>query len=284
MGSDAETKWDLILRPKNSWYDIDLKGVWHYRDLILLFVKRDFINTYKQTVLGPLWMLIQPLISTIMFAFIFGMVAKIPTGDAPRLLFYMSAFVPWTYFSDCMNKTSNTFSSNATIFGKVYFPRLVTPISVIISNLFKYLVQCFLLMIIYVYYVWNGETISANHYLIFMPFLIILLGGFGMSLGLIISAVTTKYRDLTFLIAVGTQLLMYGSSVVFSIEIFGPELRSYLVWNPFVWIMEACRFATIGVGEWSWGGLAYSAGCMMILMFLSIVVFSRVEKNFMDTV
>jgi lipopolysaccharide transport system permease protein len=283
MENDSE-KWDLVLRPKNKWYEIDIKGVWHYRDLIFLFVRRDFISSYKQTILGPIWMILQPLISTLMFTFIFGVVAKISTGGAPRILFYMAAFVPWTFFADCFNKTSSTFTGNAGIFGKVYFPRLVSPLSSVISNLFKFLVQFILFLIIYGIFIFKGAQVSANYHVVFLPILLIVLAGFGFSFGLIVSSLTTKYRDITFLVGIALQAMMYCSSVVFSIDIFGPSIRKYLIWNPMLWVIEGFRYATLGVGSWSWHGLIYATAFMIVTMFFSIVVFSKVEKNFMDTV
>lgn len=282
--SEAIETWDLILRPKNKWYEIDLKGIWHYRDLILLFVRRDFISAYKQTILGPVWMLLQPLISTLMFIFIFVIVAKISTGGAPPLLFYMSAFVPWTFFSDGLNKTSSTFIGNAAIFGKVYFPRLVTPISSIISNLLKFSLQFILFILIYWIFIARGTLVRPNYHVVYLPFLLIILAGFGFSFGLIISSLTTKYRDLNFLVSIGLQILMYASSVVFSVDIFGPHLRKIIIWNPLLWILEAFRYAFIGIGTWSWHGLAYSAVFMLIVLSFAVIVFNRVEKTFMDTV
>ncbi len=283
MENDSE-KWDLEIRPKNKWYEIDIKGVWHYRDLILLFVRRDFVSSYKQTILGPVWILLQPLISTLMYAFVFGIIAKIPTSGAPPILFYMSAFVPWTFFADCTNKTANTFIGNSAIFGKVYFPRLVTPISNVLSNFMKFLVQIIMFIVIYVIFLLKGITVSPNSHVIFIPFLILILGGFGFSFGLIISSMTTKYRDLSFLVGVGLQILMYSSSVIFSINIFGNDLKKYFMWNPLLWIMEAFRFAFLGVGTWSWYGLAYSCSFLLVVLVFSVIVFSRVEKTFMDTV
>ncbi|MCX6313061.1 MAG: ABC transporter permease, partial [Bacteroidetes bacterium] len=227
MENDSE-KWDLVLRPKNKWYEIDIKGVWHYRDLVMLFVRRDFLTAYKQTILGPLWMVLQPLVMTLMFSVIFGRIANIPTGGVPRLLYYLAAFVPWTYFSECLNKSATTFTANAGIFGKVYFPRLVSPISGMISNLFKYSVQLLLFVVIYFIFLSKGLKVSPNYHVVFIPILLIILAGFGLAFGLIITSVTTKYRDLTFLVGVGLQMLMYGSSVVISFSSFGPSLQKYL--------------------------------------------------------
>ncbi len=283
-GMKTVEKWDIVIRPQNKWYDIDLKGVWHYRDLIGLFVRRDFFTAYKQTIIGPFWMVLQPLAMTLMFSVIFGRVANISTGGAPRLLYYLAAYVPWTYFAECFNKTSTTFSANAGIFGKVYFPRLVSPVSSLISNVFKLVVQLLLFIVTYLIFIYKGAIVSPNYHIVFIPFLLVLLAGFGLAFGLIVSSMTNKYRDLTFLVAVGIQMLMYGSSVIISFSSFGPSLQKYLKWNPILWVMEAFRYATTGVGIWSWHGLAYSAFLMLLFLFLSIVIFNRVEKTFMDTV
>ncbi len=279
-----EEHWDLIIRPKVKWYDVDIKGIWDYRDLVMLFVKRDFVSQYKQTILGPLWLFIQPLLTVLVFSVIFGIVANIPTGGVPRLLFYLAAFVPWSYFSECFSKNSNTFTGNASIFGKVYFPRLVRPVSIIISNLYKFMVQMILFMLVYFYFSATGFTGTPNIYILFFPLLILLIAGYGFSLGLIVSSLTTKYRDLNFITGVFLQLMMYGSSIVYSISDLPPKYASYLKWNPLAWIMEACRYSLIGAGTWSWHGLAYATVIMLVLLFIAVVIFNRIEKSFMDTV
>ena len=276
--------WDLVITSKSSWYDVDLKGVWQYRDLILLFVKRDIISHYKQTILGPLWMIIQPLLTTLMFSLIFGKVANIPTGGAPHLLFYLAAYIPWNYFTECLNKNASTFTSNAGIFGKVYFPRLVRPVSVTISSSYKFFVQFLMFVVIYIIFLCKGYEISPNKMILFLPLLMVYPAVLGFSFGLIISSLTTKYRDLNFVTPVFIQLLMYGSSVVFSISHLSVQYKSILVWNPMVWVIEAFRYALIGVGNWSWIGLGYSSLWMIAVLLISVLIFSRVEKNFMDTV
>lgn len=282
-----EGDWDIVLRPQSKWYNLDLKGLWHYRDLVWLMVRRDFFVTYKQTILGPLWMLLQPLLMSLMFSVIFGRVAGIPTGGAPRILFYTSAFFAWTYFAESFNKISATFTTNSAIFGKVYFPRLVMPIATIVSGLFRFAAQLLLFVILYFFYVtWHAAQVHANLHVFFIPVLLLILAGYAMAGGLLVSSVTVKYRDLNFVIVVAIQLLMYGSSIVFSISDpkFPAQYREMLKWNPMVWLMEGFRNALIGVGQWSWHGLAYSALVMFVLLFLAIVNFNRVEKNFMDTV
>ncbi|MDQ3141074.1 MAG: ABC transporter permease [Bacteroidota bacterium] len=283
----SESDWDIIFRPKNKWYNIDIKGIWHYRDLIKLFVRRDFVAQYKQSLLGPLWILIQPLLTTILYALIFGFIARVPMGGIPPALFIMTAFIPWIYFADCISKTATTFTGNSAIFGKVYFPRLVSPISVIISSLFKFCIQLFLLAGIFIYYkVFHGVNVKIDYHIIFLPLLILLLAGCGLAIGLIVSSLTTRYRDLGFLIGFFIQFLMYGSSVVIPYTTFKNHETIYAIlkWNPLLWIMEAFRRAVLGVGEWSWLGLFYACGFMLVLLFIAIVIFSKVERSFMDTV
>ncbi len=282
----AEERWDFVLRPRSHWYQVDIKGVWKYRDLVRLFVRRDFVAQYKQTILGPLWILIQPLLTTLMFSLIFSRFAKIPTGGVPPVLFYMTAFVPWTYFADCIQRTSSTFTANAGIFGKVYFPRLVTPVSVVISNLFKFMVQMGLVGLLFAFFIFaRGTVVSTNYHVIFLPLLLIILAGMGLAIGLIVSSLTTRFRDLNFLVGFIIQLLMYGSSVIFTIDSDAiKEWQPILQWNPMVWLIEGFRYALLGTGIWSWGWIGYSAACMVVLLSLAIILFGRVEKTFMDTV
>ncbi len=282
-----EEGWDIILKPKNKWYNIDLKGVWQYRDLVMLLVRRDFVALYKQSILGPLWVLIQPLLTTILYAIIFGFIAKLPMGGTPPALFIMTAFIPWSYFADCISKTSVTFTGNAAIFGKVYFPRLVSPISVIISSLFRFGIQLILLAGLFIFYkFFNNAPVRIDYHIVFLPLLILILGGSGLAIGLIVSSWTTRYRDLGFLIGFIIQFLMYGSSVVIPYTTFKnhPRVMALLEYNPFVWIMEGFRKALLGTGEWSWFGILYAFGFMVILLFISVVLFSKVEKTFMDRV
>lgn len=221
-------KWTLIIKPKTSWFDLHLKDIWTYRDLLLMFVKRDFIAVYKQTILGPLWFLIQPLLTTIMFILVFDKVAKIPTDSAPPALFYLSGLVIWNYFSSCLNKTSVTFTANAGIFGKVYFPRLIIPLSNVVSALIGFAIQLTLLLLLIAYHHWVlGINIQLNTYLIFIPFLLLLVAALGLGVGIIISSLTTKYRDMVHLVSFGTQLLMYATPVIYPLS-FLKENISYL--------------------------------------------------------
>lgn len=279
-----EAEWDLVIEGKTSWFDIDLKAVYRYKDLIFLFVRRDFVATYKQTVLGPLWMFLQPMLTVFLFSIIFGRLAKIPTGGLPPLLYYLPAYVLWTYFSDCVTKTSGTFVSNRGIFGKVYFPRLVIPISLLISNLFRFLIQFSLFVIVFFYFTWNGVQTNSGMTILFTPFLVLLTGILGFSGGLIVTSLTTRFRDFNMLLGFLMQLLMYGSSIIFAFNSLGPGIQRILEWNPMVWYIEAFRSAFLGVGVWSWEGLAYSMTVTFILLVLALMLFGKVEKRFMDTV
>lgn len=282
----ADAEWDQVLRPKNKWYQVDVKGVWKYRDLLMLFVRRDFAALYKQSILGPLWIVIQPLLTATLLAIVFSYIAKIPTSGAPAGLFYLCGYIPWTYFSDSFLRTSSTFTANASIFGKVYFPRLVTPISAIISSMMRFFVQLVMLAGIYLVFVARGATVTPTIYLVFLPVLLLMMAGFALSFGLIISALTTRYRDIQFMVAFLLQVGMYSSSVVFPYSWFANHqtLQQILKYNPMLWIIEAFKHALLGVGQWNWLGLAYAAGVMIVLLFIAVITFGRVEKTFMDTV
>lgn len=282
---NTEENWDLVIKPRNKWYQLDLKAVWRYRDLLFLLVRRDFVSVYKQTILGPLWLFIQPIITTMMFAVIFGNLAKISTDGIPMTLFYMSGITLWTYFADCLNKTSNTFVANAGVFGKVYFPRLVMPLSVLISNLVKLGIQFLLFLIIWIYYLAQGQQIHPHWgYIWIFPFLIMIMAGLGLGFGILISSLTTKYRDLTFLVGFGVQLLMYASSVVYPISMVPGKYQSLLLLNPVICILESFKYIFLGNGYFSFGALAYSFSFMCVLLFFAVIVFNKVEKSFMDTV
>ncbi len=277
-------EWDLIIQPKNKWYDLRLNEIWNYKDLLFLFVKRDFVSIYKQTILGPLWLFIQPILTTLTFTVIFTNVAKIGTNGIPAVLFYLSGITLWTYFSDCLTKTSNTFITNANVFGKVYFPRLIMPLSVLISNLIKLGIQFLLFIIAWIYFLITTDAVHPNIYLLLVPFLIIIMAGLGMSFGIIISALTTKYRDLSFLVGFGVQLMMYASPIVYPLAIVPDKYKYLLLLNPITSIIEAFKFSFMGIGFFSWGYLLYSFIFMIVLLLIGIIVFTKVEKSFMDTV
>ena len=241
-----------IILPKKGLLDVNLKEIWQYRDLLFLFVKRDFVSTYKQTILGPIWFIIQPIFTTIIFTVIFGKLASIPTDNLPPVLFYMCGITCWNYFSECLTKTSNTFTTNANIFGKVYFPRLVVPISIVISNLFKFIIQGLIFIIILVYYYYYGSNINPNKTIILLPVLLLIMAGLGLGFGILISSLTTKYRDFQFLVVFGVQLFMYATPIVYPMSLAKEKLGSFS-WiayaNPMSSIVEAMKFAFLGQGE-----------------------------------
>lgn len=279
-----EKYWTKVIKPQKRLLDIDLKGLWRYRDLYYMYVKRDIITVYKQTILGPLWFLIQPILTTIMFMFVFGNLAGISTDGMPQPLFYMAGILLWTYFSNCFNSCSNVFATNANVFGKVYFPRLVVPLSTITSNLVKLGIQLLLFIAIYIYFALNGAPVKINGYIGLFPFLVFLTAFHALSWGLIISALTTKYRDLRQLVGFGVQLLMYATPVIYPMSTTSGKIRAILELNPLTPIFEAFKYSCMGSGSLSWGGLLYSTIFMLVTLFLSVIIFNRTERNFMDTV
>jgi lipopolysaccharide transport system permease protein len=277
--------WTEIISPKRSLLDINLKELWRYRDLIMLFVRRDFVATYKQTILGPLWLFIQPLFTTLTFFFVFNKIAKIPTNNIDPILFYLSGITLWNYFSDCFSKTSNTFVANAGIFGKVYFPRLATPISIVFSNLIKLGIQVLLFLAIMIYQsIFNDVVINVNMHILILPYLILLMAVMGLGLGIIFSALTTKYRDLSFLLTFGIQLLMYATPIIYPLSYTGGKLHTIISMNPLTPIMESFRYAFFSIGTFDWSGLAYTSIFSFVVLFIGIIIFNQVEKSFMDTV
>ncbi len=282
---EEEEKWDLEIEPISGLFDINWKEIWQYRDLILLFVRRDIVSTYKQTILGPIWFFIQPILTTITFVIIFGNIAEISTSGVPKVLFYLSGITLWNYFQECLMKTSETFITNQNLFGKVYFPRLVSPISIVISNLFKFGIQFGLFLLIWFYFLLKGDSsVKPNMTILLLPYYILLMSGLGFSIGVLISSLTTKYRDLRFLIQFGVQLLMYATPIVYPLAIAPEKYRWLLLLNPITGIVEAFKYSFLGQGYFSVMSLAYGAIVMIVTLFLSILVFNRVEKTFMDTV
>lgn len=276
--------WDLIVKPHNKWYDIQLKEILRYKDLLLLFVRRDFVSVYKQTILGPIWFFIQPIITSITFTIIFGNLAHITTDGIPPILFYMCGITLWNYFSDTLTKTSDTFTANANIFGKVYFPRMIVPLSVVLSNLIKFSVQLLLFLIVWMFFLFARKDIHPNIYLLLVPFLILLMGFLGLAFGIIISSMTTKYRDLKFLVGFGVQLLMYATPIVYPLSIVPEKYKWIILANPVTSIIETFKLAFLGVGNFNILHLGYSLIFTIVLFFTGLVVFHKVEKSFMDTV
>jgi lipopolysaccharide transport system permease protein len=266
--------------------DLHLADIWRYRDLLWLFVRRDFVAVYKQTILGPVWFFIQPLLTTATFTIIFSGVAKLSTDGLPPLLFYLAGTTPWNYFATSVAKTSSTFLSNAGLFGKVYFPRLITPLSVVISTLIQFGIQFILLVLVLMWYLWKGAPIQPDWVgiLVFTPLLLALLAGFGLGFGIIVSSLTTKYRDLSFLVNFGIQLAMYATPVVYPLSIVPEKYRTWLDLNPMTGIIETFRTVYLGTGSFSWHSLAYSTVFTLVVLAVGVVIFNRVEKTFMDTV
>ena len=284
MDKISSENWDLIIKPHKGLLDINLKALWRYRDLISLFVRRDFVAKYKQTILGPLWFVIQPVLTTLMYTIIFSRVAKISTDGLPPILFYMSGTVAWTYFSVCLNSTSNTFINNAGIFGKVYFPRLTVPISIIISTLIQFLIQFVLLIVIMCFYYFKGVQFHISTFILLLPLLILLMALLSLGFGIVISSVTTKYRDLTQLVSFGVQLWMYATPIVYPLSSIPEKYRFWILLNPLTSIIETFRFALLGTGTVNISSLLYSTGFAFVIITIGILLFNRVEKTFIDTV
>jgi lipopolysaccharide transport system permease protein len=277
-------QWTEVITPTNGVFDLKLVDVWRYRDLLMLLVRRDFVSIYKQTILGPIWFFLQPLFTTLTFVIVFGQIAHISTDGMPQVLFYMTGVTLWNYFSDCLNKTSTVFRDNASIFGKVYFPRLVMPLSIVISNLIKFGIQFLLLMGFWVYYLITTDTIHPNIYILLIPLIVILMAAQGLGWGMIISSMTTKYRDLVFLLTFGIQLLMYATPVIYPLSSISGDYRVFIEYNPLTPLLEIFRYALLGSGAFSWTLLVYSIVSSLIVVALGAIVFTKVEKSFMDTV
>jgi lipopolysaccharide transport system permease protein len=284
---EVNSEWDLVIEPQNSLFELHLKDVWRYRDLLWLLVKRDFVSFYKQTILGPLWFFIQPLFTTIIFTFIFGNLAGLSTDGLPQPLFYMAGITAWNYFADCLTKTSTVFKDNANIFGKVYFPRLIMPLSIVVSNLVRFGVQMLLFFAMIAYYLFlneKGTDFHTNMYVLLIPVLVLLMALLGLGLGLIITAMTTKYRDLAFLITFGVQLMMYGTTVIYPLSAAPVKYKWLIELNPMTGIIEAFRFGFLGEGVLTMGTLGYSVIVTVVSLIIGVVIFNKTEKTFVDTV
>ena len=281
---DDDSIWTMEIRSRSGWFDINLSELWRYRDLILLFVRRDFVAYYKQTILGPLWFLLQPLFTTVVFTIIFSRIAQIPTDGLPPFLFYMSGTVAWTYFASCMTQTSNTFISNAGIFGKVYFPRLVVPIAVVISNLIAFAIQFGLFLAFLYYFYLTGADIHPNGWLLLVPLLLVQMAALGLGMGILISSMTTKYRDLVFALGFGVQLWMYATPIVYPLSQIPAQWQWLFALNPMTAIIETFRYAFLGSGAIQPWVLEVSLTMTILILTVGIVMFSRVEKTFMDTI
>lgn len=280
----VDSKWTTIIKPKTGWFDIDFTEIWKYRDLVIMFVKRNFSTLYKQTILGPLWIIINPLLTTIMFTIVFGNIAKIPTDGLPPFIFYMAGNTVWSYFANCLTTTSTTFTANAGIFGKVYFPRLVTPISTVITGLINFTIQFIMFIGFAIYFGLNGASIQPNWWIMLTPMLIIQMAFLGLGLGIIISSLTTKYRDLAVLVSFGLQLWMYATPIVYPVSQLSDKYKTLIMLNPMAPIVETFRYAFLGSGKVDVPYLLLSAGITLIVLVIGVMLFSRVEKTFMDTV
>lgn len=287
MKETHDSDWLFEIKPKNNFFSLNLREVWQYRDLLFLFVHRDIITVYKQTILGPLWYLIQPLFTSVIFTIIFNNVAGIDTGSTPPFLFNLAGIMVWNYFTHCLTETSDTFKKNANIFGKVYFPRVIMPLSIVVSNLLKFGIQFFIFVAFYIYYAFNGMQVQLGSSLVLFPLLIVLMGMLGLGLGMIISSMVTKYRDLTFLVSFGVQLLMYLSAVMYPMALLKEKLPSFgglIAYNPLAYIIETSRYILLNEGNISIYGLVYTTCVTLVLLVFGILIFNKTEKSFIDTV
>ncbi|MCH3881936.1 MULTISPECIES: ABC transporter permease [Tenacibaculum] len=279
--------WLFEITPKNSLLDLNLKEVWQYRDLLFLFVKRDVITVYKQTILGPLWYIIQPLFTSIIFTLVFNNIAEISTGTIPPFLFNLAGITAWSYFRDCLTNTSDTFKKNENIFGKVYFPRVIMPMSIVVSNLLKFGIQLIIFIFFYILYAFKGMEVQLSVDLLYLPFLIISMGMLGLGLGMIISSMVTKYRDLTFLVSFGVQLLMYLSAVMYPLEIVKVKMPKYawiVEYNPMTTVIETFRNIILGTGSVSVMQILYLLATAVVVFLVGLVIFNKTEKTFIDTI
>jgi len=283
----TEEKWDIIIVPHKRLFSLDLTEIWNYRDLLTMYVHRDIVTMYKQTILGPLWYFIQPLFTTIMFMFVFGGIAGISTDGLPQPLFYMAGILCWNYFSECLTKCSETFNANQHIFGKVYFPRLVVPLSITISCLLKFMIQFTLFVAIYLFFIYKGFSVQITWYVLLVPLLVTMLAGLGLGFGLIISSMTTKYRDLRFVISFGVQLWMYITPVIYPLSILKENYPRYvwaIVINPLTSIIETFKIAFLGQGTFEWIYLIYSLVFTFAVVLLGMLTFNKVQRSFMDVI
>ena len=280
----AEKEWDLVIQGTSPLFDLKLKDIWSYRDLLVLFVKRDIVSFYKQTVLGPLWFFIQPLFTTVVYTFIFGSLAVISTDGLPQSLFYLAGIITWNYFADCLTKTSTVFRDNANLFGKVYFPRLILPLSIVGGNLIRFGIQMLLFLCLIGYYSLQGIDLSPSWALFMFPILVLMMALLGLGIGLIITAMTTKYRDLSFLVVFGVQLMMYTTTVIYPLSAAPDGFKELIELNPMTGIIEAFRYCFLGKGEFTIGSIGYSGLVTLLVLFVGVLIFNKTEKTCVDTV
>jgi lipopolysaccharide transport system permease protein len=281
---DQKEDWTEIIQPHTKLLDLRLGEVWRYRDLVMMFVRRDFVSNYKQTILGPIWFFLQPLLTTLTYILIFGRVAKLSTDGLPPLAFYLAGVTIWNYFSETLNKTATVFRDNAQMFGKVYFPRLTMPVSIVIANLVRFLIQLALFLVIWSYYLFVTDKIHPNSYALLTPLLVAMMGILALGFGMIISALTTRYRDLIYLLQFGIQLLMFATPVIYPLSSIPEKYKWILMANPMSPIVESFRYGFLGSGSFSWMYLGYSFLFCIVVLVTGTIVFNKVEKGFTDTV
>ena len=286
ISKENETKWDFVIEPNPGLFNIHLKEIWNYRDLLGIFIKREIVSYYKQTILGPLWFFIQPMLTTAMYVIVFSKIANLGTDGVPPVLFYLSGIVMWNYFADCLNSTAVTFTTNAAIFGKVYFPRIIVPVSKITSNLLKYFIQFGLFIAIYLYYIFSGKfEFNINLQLVTLPWLMLIMAILSLGLGMIISSLTTKYRDLVFLLTFGIQLFMYATPVIYSLQsVKGFAFYPIIAYNPISAVIESFRSCMLGTGSIDYVMLGYSSLLSMLIFGVGLIIFNKTEKDFADTI
>ena len=277
-------KWDTVIKPQSNVFDLQLKEVWRYKDLLFLFVRRDYVTFYKQTILGPIWFFLQPVLTTIIFTFVFGRVAGISTNGVPHVLFYLSGIVLWNYFAECVNNTSNVFIKNADIFGKVYFPRIIMPLSIVVSNMMRLGVQFVLFLAVFGFFMFQGAELHVTPVIALFPVLLLIMAGLGLGIGTFVSSLTTKYRDLTFLITFGVQLAMYASPVIYPVSSIPEKYRWLILSNPMSAVIETFRYGFFGQGTFDWMHLGYSMAVTLLVVLGGAIVFNKVQRSFMDTV
>jgi len=284
FNTKAEQEWDLHIKSDNGLLNLHLKDVWNYRDLLWLLVRRDFVSFYKQTIFGPLWFFIQPIFTTILFTFVFSKMGGFSTNGSPAPLFYLCGTIAWNYFADCLTKTSTVFKDNANIFGKVYFPRLIMPLSIVLSNLVRFGVQLLLFLILFGYYAFKGAGVHPNNFLLLFPIVIVLMALLGLGLGLVVTAMTTKYRDLAFVMTFGVQLLMYATPVIYSLSTAPEKYRFIISLNPLSGLLETFRYGFLGAGRFYAGTFIYSVIATFLIAVIGLIVFNKVERTFVDTI
>jgi len=284
MNQDQENYWTNIIVSKRNLLDINLAEIWEYKDLLYMFIRRDIVTIYKQTILGPIWYFIQPLLTMVVYIIVFSNIANIPTDNVPPALFYLAGIVMWNYFSDSFSQTSDTFFQNASIFGKVYFPRIIVPLSKVISTLIKFFIQALLFFAVYIYFFIRGSNLNPGYTVLLVPFYLFLMGSIGLGVGIIFSSLTTKYRDLKFIISTFIQLFMYATPVIYPMSILPEKYYAMMFFNPVAHIIEGFKFAFFGSGELNIGGLVYTTIFAFIILIAGIIIFNKIEHNFMDTI